>query len=150
MEVGKARKSYVKKFAETIHKYSSREDSEIDIFSVALISNHVLTRDVRNFSNRGSIMEAKPQPVVPSLYSWTLPLPTMISKLKHQFIMHCDGDPGVIPFHCGFPPPRPKSTPNARQVHNPTPLTSLTATELKAQVLRVGRTHRPKHNYYLR
>ena len=43
-----------------------------------------------------------------------------------------------------------KSTPNARQVHNPTPLTSLTATELKAQVLRVGRTHRPKHNYYLR
>jgi hypothetical protein len=46
MEVGKARKSYVKKFAETIHKYSSREDSEINFFSVALINNHVLARDV--------------------------------------------------------------------------------------------------------
>jgi hypothetical protein len=36
----------VKKFAGNIHKYSSREDSVINIFSVALISNDVPARDV--------------------------------------------------------------------------------------------------------
>ena len=36
----------MKKFAGNIHKYSSREDSEINIFQVALISNHVPARDV--------------------------------------------------------------------------------------------------------